>query len=161
MLDEFQKESKTQPDRSLLAARITTAGSVTLVQAEISNYIDMTASLELLRGFEEAPRRVVFCDASRLPAGRQLGLEIVERGRAEVLVSCGRTGREVGIGARDAGLDLNRVIVCGNATAGCRALKGLLNEGDTVLMLGIEQSVGEELVRSLRRDSSDTLAMAS
>jgi len=149
MLDSSRNDGRSDSQRSLLAARVMTKQGITFLHADAPTYAETTASLELLRGFRESVRRVVLCEGSWIAAGRQLGHEVVELGLADVLVSCGRTGREVGIGARDAGLDLSSVVVCNTADAGCRVLTRMLHEGDTVLLLGIEQEECDGLIESL------------
>jgi hypothetical protein len=74
---------------------------------------------------------------------------MVVEGGATVLVSCGRSGREVAIGARDAGLDLSNVVVCRDAFSACELLSCRLAPGDTLLLLGVDQVACERLIQLL------------
>lgn len=123
---------------------------ITLLTAEIRSREQATAALKLLRGFRATGRRVVLCDTSQMTVGKQLGHEIVEHGGADLLVSCGISGREVGIGARDAGLDLASVVVCGKPVAGSHVLLNQLSPGDTVLLLGLDEIANDEILKLLR-----------
>ena len=160
ILDTVRSECDADCQSALLAARVVTSKGITFLHTDVSSHSDATASLELLRGFKGAARRVVLCDPSKLAAGKQLGQTVVELGLAQVLVTCGRSGREVGIGARDAGLDLNSVVVCENSAAGFRVLTKLTSVGDTVLILGIEPSAVQQWIDSLEEDFSNRLAAA-
>ena len=125
--------------------RIIPLQGVTLLCANTTSRAETTSALELLRGFRAAGRRVVLCNTSQLVVGKQFGSEVVERGEANLLVSCGISGREVGIGARDAGLDLASVLVCGKPLAGGQALACQLVPGDTVLLLGFDDAMCDEV----------------
>jgi len=111
-----------------------------LLHAETTSRAETAGALNLLREFSTAGRRVVLCDTTNMVVGRQLGREVVESGGATVLVSCGLSGREVGIGARDAGLELSNVVVCSSAASGTQVLLNQLRFDDTVLLLGIDEA---------------------
>jgi len=150
--DQSLSESVSLPTDGL---QVTPVQGVTLLQTKVHSHEDTEAVLKLLRGFRAA-RRVVLCDTSYLAddyhtVQRQLGQACVEVGDAEVLVSCGSWGRELAIGARDAGLDLANVVVCGNARSACEVLTNLLNAGDTVLMLGVDNETRARLILSLEK----------
>ncbi len=127
--------------------RIVPLQGITLLCANTTSRSETASALELLRGFRATGRRVVLCDTSHLVVGKQFGCEVVERGGANLLVSCGISGREVGIGARDAGLDLASVLVCGKPLAGGQALACQLVPGDTVLLLGIDDATCDEVAK--------------
>ncbi len=127
--------------------RVVALQGVTLLCANTTSRAETASALELLRGFRATGRRVVLCDTSQLVVGKQFGSEVVERGQANLLVSCGISGREVGIGARDAGLDLASVLVCSKPLAGGQALACQLVPGDTVLLLGMDDETCDEVAK--------------
>lgn len=137
------------------------AQGTSLLCANIVTHQETTEALELLRGFRAVGRRVVLCDTSRISAGRQLGHAIVASGAASILVSCGMSGREVAIGARDAGLDLANVVVCRDSLAACELLAGRLLPGDTVLLLGADGETCDRLVQLLDDRSQFSLSAAA
>ncbi len=135
--------------------RVIPVEGVSLLHAEVRTHEETEATLELLRGFRAA-RRVVLCDTSFLvddthTVERQLGHTLVNSGDAEMLVSCGSCAREVAIGARDAGLDLASVVVCGDAKSACEVLTHRLIPGDTVLLLGLDRWTCDRLTASLAK----------
>jgi len=134
---------------------------VTLLHANTTSREETAAALELLRGFRAAGRRVVLCNTTELVVGKQFGHEVVEQGAAKILISCGISGREVGIGARDAGLDLASVVVCGKPMAASKVLANQLIPGDTVLLLGVDHEVFDEIVAQLELRFSAKLALAA
>jgi hypothetical protein len=127
--------------------RVIALQGITLLCANTTSRDETASALELLRGFRATGRRVVLCDTTQLVVGKQFGCEVVEGGAANLLVSCGISGREVGIGARDAGLDLASVLVCNKPLAGGQALACQLVPGDTVLLLGMDNETCDEVAK--------------
>ncbi|MCG8448247.1 MAG: hypothetical protein MI725_01540 [Pirellulales bacterium] len=146
--------------RSVACGRVVTVQGITLLQVDAGTHQQVDAALEVLRGFRATGRRVVLCDTSGLVVGRQFGSHLVECGSMEMLVSCGLSGREIAIGARDAGLSLANVVVCSQPSAACEVLTCRLVQGDTVLLLGIEEGVCDQLVAALDKRLSVKLAAA-
>jgi hypothetical protein len=141
--------------------QVRVAQGTTLLCVDIATHYETTEALEQLRGFRATGRRVVLCDTTRIGAGRQLGQAIVAEGAASVLVSCGISGREVAIGARDSGLDLANVVVCRDSRAACELLACRLMPGDTVLLLGVDGETCDCLVNLLDNRSKFTLSAAA
>lgn len=141
--------------------QVRVAQGTTLLCADIASHEHTTEALELLRGFRATGRRVVLCDTARISAGRQLGQAIVSEGSAAMLVSCGISGREVAIGARDSGLDLANVVVCRDSRAACELLARQLTPGDTVLLLGVDDETCDCLVEQLDKRSNFTMSAAA
>ena len=136
--------------------RVIPVHGVTLLHAQVRTHEQTQIALKLLRGFRATERRVVLCDTSclvddYLTVERQLGNSLVELGEAEMLVSCGLCGRDVAIGARDQGLELANVVVCGDARSACEVLTHRLVPGDTVLLLGVDDETRARLVLSLEK----------
>jgi hypothetical protein len=141
--------------------QVRAAQGTTLLCADVGTHQETNEALELLRGFRATGRRVVLCDTSRINAGRQLGQAIVTAGSASMLVSCGISGREVAIGARDTGLDLANVVVCRDSRAACELLARQLSPGDTVLMLGADRETCDWLVELLDNRSQFVMSAAA
>ena len=140
-------------------------GGVTLLQAKVNNEKEKNIALQSLRAFRAAGRRVVLCDTSCLAEGfravhRQLGHALVDQADAQVVISCGIAAREVAVGARDEGLPLANVVVCGDPKSACDVLKHQMMPGDTVLLLGIEDDIRARLVLSLENRYGPTAAAA-
>lgn len=138
-----------------VSARVLAVQGVSLLHAAGRTTEELTAALEILRGFRAAGRRVVLCDTSTLAPGRQVGQSLVRDCGVEAVVSCGTHGRDLAIGARDAGLDLASVIVCRDVKAACEALVYRLNPGDTVLLWGVDQVTCNRLVMWLEKHFSE------
>jgi hypothetical protein len=139
-----------------LGMQVSPVQGVSLLHAKVHSREETEVALKLLRGFRAAGRRVVLCDTSYLADDhhtfqRQLGHTLVEVGNAEVLVSCGVCGREVAIGARDEGLELANVVVCGDTHSACEVLTHQLIAGDTVLLLGVDDETRARLILSLEK----------
>ena len=149
MLDTAPTAKLSKPEPEIDFTRVVTLQGITLLCTNATSRHDIAAALELLRGSRVTGRRVVLCDTSRLVVGKQFGREMVEGGDVQIVVSCGISGREVGIGARDAGLNLASVVVCGNALAGGQVLANQLAPGDTVLLLGIDKATCESVATLL------------
>lgn len=160
MLESTRENVVSENSHSAIAARLVTAHGVSLLHVDARTYEETAAALALLRGVRATGRRVVLCDTSHLARGRQLGAEVVEYGAAEVLVTCGLSGREIAIGARDAGLALGDVVVCDRAKVACDVLVHRLVPGDTVLLLGIDTEACDQLVEELHKRSSKSFAVA-
>jgi len=62
---------------------------------------------------------------------------LVEQGGAELVVVCGTGGRDLAVGARDAGLPLGRVVVCRDEATARNVLGDSIAAEDAVLVLGI------------------------
>lgn len=161
MLEPAPTGIPSERDSTLDFTRVVALQGVTLLYTDATSRDRTASALELLRGFRATGRRVVLCDTSRLVVGKQFGCEVVERGAANMLISCGMSGREVGIGARDAGLDLSSVVVCGNSLAGGQVLASQLVPGDTVLLLGVDQATSDEVAKLLDKKMSQKLAVAA
>ena len=159
--DEVSSERAGRETVQAVSARVVAVQGISLLHAGQGTQNESIAVLELLRGFRTTGRRVVMCDNSCLAIGRQFGRDLVQHGAAEMVVSCGLQGRDLAIGARDAGLDLASVVVCLDALVGCEVLIHRLAQGDTVLLWGIEQETCNHLVVQLdKRLSERTLAAA-
>jgi hypothetical protein len=156
----------TKNDQSVaVGMQVSPVQGVSLLHAEVHSREETEVALKLLRGFRATGRRVVLCDTSYLADNhqefqRQLGHTIVEAGNAEVLVSCGACGREVAIGARDEGLKLSNVVVCGDVRSACEVLTRQLCAGDTVLLLGIDGITRARFILSLEKRLSRLAAAA-
>ena len=144
-------------DRSVaVGLQVTPVQGVSLLHARVDTREETETALKLLRGFRAVGRRVVLCDTSYLAddyhkVQRQLGHALVKVGGAELLVSCGPGGREVAIGARDEGLDLANVVVCGEARSACEVLTNQLRAGDSVLLLGVDNDTRARLIFTLEK----------
>jgi len=161
MLEPTPKHKVTHLRIHREAMQVRVAQGTSLLCANIVTHQETTEALELLRGFRTTGRRLVLCDTSQISASRQLGQAIVAEGGASVLVSCGMTGREVAIGARDAGLDLANVVVCRDSRAACELLACRLLPGDMVLLLGVDQESCDHLVDLLDDRAQFTLSAAA
>ena len=129
---------------------------VTLLQGNIGSYDDTDFAIGSLQRFHASGRRVVLCNTSGLEENytsveRQLGRALIEEGDTDLLISCGKGGREVAIGARDQGLHLSKVIVCTELPSACEVLSNQVLRGDTVLLLGVDDAVRARLVLSLEK----------
>lgn len=163
LFDSYKPDSGVTSVQRLV--KVFPVQGVTLLQAVVGSEQDKTAALDSLRGFRAAGRRVVLCDTSALedgyrPVQRQLGHSLVEEGFAEVVISCGAAARDVAIGARDEGLPLANVIVCGDERSACEVLTNQMMPGDTVLLLGVEDDIRARLVLSLENRLGRTAAAA-
>lgn len=148
------------------AVRVFPVQEVTLLQGNLGTYEDTDFAIHSLRGHTAEGRRVVLCNTSGMVENytsveRQLGRALVEEGDAEVLISSGKFGREVAIGARDVGLSLSNVVVCNDMPSACRVLGNQLQPGDTVLLLGVEDADRARLVLSLEKRLARPLRAAA
>ena len=158
MLKPTRTISIADSQRSVACARVVTVEGVTLLQVDAKSRGEIDSGLEVLRSFRAAGRHVVLCNTSNLVVGRQFGARIVDQGTAELLVSSGRSGREIAIGARDAGLSLANVVVCSEANAAAEVMACRLAPGDTVLLLGVEKETCNHLVAAIETRFSVKLA---
>jgi hypothetical protein len=62
-----------------------------------------------------------------------------------LVVVCGAGGRDLAVGARDAGLALGRVVVCRDEATARNVLGDSIAVGDAVLTLGINAECCERL----------------
>ena len=161
MLETTSAVSTAEPNSALDCTSIETFQGITLLRADATSHYQMASALELLRGSRTTGHRVVLCDTTRLVAGKQFGRKVVETGAANLLVSCGISGREVGIGARDVGLDLASVIVCSKPVAGGQVVASHVGRGDTVLLLGLDHETCDEVAELIRDRLSAKVAVAA
>ncbi len=161
MLEAAPTALSRELDSAMDYTRVVALQGITLLCADATSRDETASALELLRGFRATGRRVVLCDTSRLVVGKQFGCEVVERGGANLLVSCGISGREVGIGARDAGLNLSSVVVCSKPLAGGQVVASQLAPGDTVLLLGIDSKTCDEVAKLIDNQWSMRTAVAA
>jgi len=158
--ERFEDDSKIDSIKAV-SARVLAVQGVSLVHATGRGLDELAAALEILRGFRATGRRVVLCDTSTLTPGRQTGRSLVEKGTAQAVVSCGTHGRDLAIGARDAGLDLGSVVVCRDVKAACEALVNQLGPGDTVLLWGVDQETCNRLVLWIEKLFSTSTKIAA
>ena len=142
----YNEEDARVDSIKAVSARVLAVQGVSLMHTTGHTTEELAAALEILRGFRATGQRIVLCDASSLSSGRQAGQLMVEQGDARAVISCGSHGRDLAIGARDAGLDLSSVVVCQDVKAACEALVHRLVPGDTVLLWGVEQDACNRLV---------------
>ena len=153
ILFEDYKKANTPAKEDLV--QVFPVQGVTLLQANVDSPEDAEYATDSLRGFR-ATRRVVLCNVTGLQnifesVERQLGHALAREGQADLLISCGSAGREVAIGARDEGLSLSSVVVCSDDRSACEVLANQIAPGDSVLLLGVDDSVRARLVLSLEK----------
>lgn len=162
----LEPRTEAEANRSVVdGVNITPVQDVQLLHARVHTHEETETVLKLLRGFSTVGRRVVLCDTSCLSddyhtVERQLGHTLVEKGHAELLISCGLCGREVAIGARDEGLELANVVVCGDARSASEVLAYRVQPGDSVLLLGVGDETRARLVLSLNNRLSRSAVAA-
>jgi hypothetical protein len=133
--------SATIPVASVQPATIRVPG-VTLLHTPHATAAAAEAALKSLRGFGTEGRRVAWCnpaELARTPATdvRSWGRRLVEMGGAELVVVFGSGGRDMAVGARDAGLPLGRVVVCRDEATARNVLGDSIAAEDVVLALGV------------------------
>jgi len=158
--NRFEEDLKVDSIKAV-SARVLAVQGVAFVHATGREPDELAAALAILRGFRATGRRVVLCDTSMLAPGRQNGRSLVEKGGAQAVVSCGMHGRDLAIGARDAGLDLGSVVVCRDIKSACEALVSQLGPGDTVLLWGIDQETSNRLVNWLEKHFAENVRLAA
>jgi hypothetical protein len=137
----------------------------TLLVAPHANAAAADGAVKSLRGFKTAGRRVAWCNLSELSRApgadlRAWGRRLVEQGGAEMVVVCGTSGRDVAVGARDAGLPLGRVVVCRDEATARNVLGDSVAADDAVLALGIAREGCQRLADRLESRFSRTLQQA-
>ena len=137
----------------------------TLLMAPQATVAAAEVALKSLRGFKTDGRRVAWCNTTELartPGAdlRSWGRRLVEQAGAEMVVVCGNGGRDVAVGARDAGLPLGRVIVCRDEATARNVLGDSIATDDAVLALGIGGDGCQRLADRLESRFSRTLTSA-
>ncbi len=137
----------------------------TLLVSSQANLAATEAGMKSLRGLRTSGRRVVWWNTSEMSrtAGVDLcqwGRRIVEEAGASLVVVCGVGGREVAVGARDAGLPLGRVVVCRDEATARNVLGDSIASGDTVLALGAGMEGCQRLCDRLESRFARQLAAA-
>jgi hypothetical protein len=138
---------------------------VTLLHTPQASAAATEVALKSLRGFGTDGRRVVWCnpaELARTPAAdvRGWGRRLVEQGGAEMVVVFGTGGREMALGARDAGLPLGRVVVCRDEATARNVLGDSIAADDVVLALGVGSDGCQRLADRLESRFSRTLQSA-
>ena len=138
------------PSTEVLGCVIYTAGGTNLIFSDTDDVDEVAAALEILRGIQVDRHRVVVCDATPFGhpvsmAYHELGRQCVQRGNADIVITFGRGRHDVALAARDAGLPLDKVVACCDATTAGDVVVELLSEGDTALLLGFNQQHSEAI----------------
>jgi UDP-N-acetylmuramoyl-tripeptide--D-alanyl-D-alanine ligase len=132
-------------------------GATIINDAYNSNPTAMRAALELLGQFKTNGRRIVITgDMAELgddaPALHwQLGKQIVETGRADLLIACGENARQVVGGARSVGMARLQTIPCRDVEEAFPYLEQTIAATDVVLVKGSRKMAMERIVEMLDR----------
>ena len=130
----------------LVATNLTRVAGVTLVADSTAD-----AVIEALAERPGAGRRHVWQHAERELdpfAASQAGVRLA-RAHVDLLVTSGSAGREIALAARDAGLELSRAIVCGDAGIARSMLVSEVRRGDVIGLIGIGSRDQAALVAGL------------
>jgi hypothetical protein len=126
----------------------------TLLVALQGTSASATAALNTLRAFRTIGRRLAWCQVSDLARSsaselRDWGRRLVQDGGVGMLVTHGAGGRDLALGARDAGLALGRAVVCRDEATARNILGDSIAAGDTALVLGIGAEACQRLIDRL------------
>lgn len=117
----------------------------------------MLAALELLREIEAPGRRIVVCgDMAELGQHSpslhwQLGKQVANVAKAELLIACGQFARHVVAGARAAGMPRGRTIPCDRFEDMLPHLGQAIVPGDAVLVKGSRLMAMERVIEALEQ----------
>jgi len=138
-------------------------GATVINDAYNANPTAMRAALELLGELDAAGRRIVVCGDMAELGDRsavfhwRLGREIVELGRADRLVACGRFAHHVLGGARDAGLPPSKAFLFANVDQCLPQVGEIVAPGDVVLVKGSRVMQMDRAVEALKHQANEKI----